>query len=190
MSNSKNIFIVLNATINAISVPSASICSWGNDISGKVCKDTAPAPMIVGIPRRKEKVTIFFRGILRRVPPISVAPARETPGINASICVHPIMNASRYERGEELPTSFGWISRRAIPPTMSAIAMTRVLLNNFSIKEWIVIPTTAVGKNPTITLRISVLSAQSIFQKKTTAARIAPVCIATVNVVKNALVGM
>lgn len=80
-----NQLMVKRATIKETIVPVAISDHSEVDRFGRECSSTTLAPSIVGMPSKKEKVTICAREILSSVPPISVAPLRDTPGTKAKI---------------------------------------------------------------------------------------------------------
>ncbi len=88
-----NHFIVSNAVAKATTAPRAMRDHCVSDIFGIEPSSTTLAPNMVGIPRRKEKATICPREIPSLVPPINVAPLRDTPGMKANIWAQPIMKA-------------------------------------------------------------------------------------------------
>lgn len=119
------------------------------------------------------------------MPPIRVAPLRDTPGMNASICAQPIKNASLYEiLTSSVGESLGFKKSSMTPPRISIRAIIQVYSKIVEIYEWISKPTMAVGIKPRITFGISDRFFNTVFQKNTIAASMAPLCIAIVKTVK------
>ncbi|KAF7276056.1 hypothetical protein GWI33_010967 [Rhynchophorus ferrugineus] len=79
-----NARIKINAEINdtmrptAITVQSSDPCN-----TPRLChKSSKPAPIITGIPKKKENSVADLRDKPSIIPPIMVAPERDVPGIN------------------------------------------------------------------------------------------------------------
>ena len=87
--------IAKSPTTNETAVPIAMSCHSDDVRTGVFLSSMTDAPKMVGMARRKENETITERGIPSSVPPISVDPARETPGMNEKICAIPIRSACR-----------------------------------------------------------------------------------------------
>lgn len=84
--NLRNFLTAMMATINAVTKPIASNSHsyWVNE-KPDLTKSNPDAASIVGSASINENSTTSAREILRKSPPIIIAPERETPGIKAKV---------------------------------------------------------------------------------------------------------
>ena len=138
---------------------------------------SALAANIVGIAKKKLNSTTAFFSKPNAIPPIIVAPERDTPGMNASVWNIPSQNAFLKFIFFVLLSLLKYFSKSTIiiPPTRSD-QRTRVIfpIKYFLTKLYAVSPIITVGMNATETFLMISHLPQSSLKKSVITASIAP----------------